>query len=309
MTAGVPDATDIARLRGYVADELQAAATYRALAEQVDGHARDTLLRLADEEEQHARRWADVLDRAGTAVDTAPRRPGLRARALATLVGRVGIGAAIPFLERQEDAETAAYTDDPHTPHGLLDDEADHAASLAMLAPNWRTRASGSIRAAVFGVSDGVVSNAALVAGMVGANSANQIVVTAGVAGLLAGACSMAAGEYVSVASQQELLAADGESEEVVAAVGSPLGAAVTSFATFTFGAVVPLLPFLFGSGFGALLVAAVLSLALLGGIGATLALFTDRPLWLAASRQMGLGLVAALVTYGIGSLVGVVLD
>jgi vacuolar iron transporter family protein len=87
-------------------------------------------------------------------------------------------------------------------------DEQAHALVVAGLAQRARARASGWFRAAVFGANDGLVSNFSLVLGMAGAGSSNQVIVLAGLAGLLAGALSMAAGEYISVRSQRELLEA-----------------------------------------------------------------------------------------------------
>ncbi len=297
---------DVARLREHVTTELRDAATYRVLADQVVGEPRRILLELAEGEERHARQWADVLESLGEEVPTLTPGPRLRARALGWMVTRRGIAVAVPFLERQELAEERRYQLEDSVPHGLLGDEADHAAALDDLAPKWRTRISGVVRAAVFGVSDGVVSNLALILGVLGAGTARAGVVIAGLAGLLAGALSMAAGEYVSVASQRELLEADGESADVIEAVGSAVGAAVTSFGTFSFGAFVPLLPFLVASGVAAAAVASVLSAVLLAGIGATLALFTRRSIWKSALRQAGLGLGAGALTLVIGNLVGI---
>jgi VIT1/CCC1 family predicted Fe2+/Mn2+ transporter len=83
-----------------------------------------------------------------------------------------------------------------------------NAANQPMASPAIRQRRhaleGGSLRAAVFGANDGLVSNASLILGMVGAGAAQDTVLTAGVAGLLAGALSMAAGEYVSMRSQRE---------------------------------------------------------------------------------------------------------
>jgi VIT1/CCC1 family predicted Fe2+/Mn2+ transporter len=87
-------------------------------------------------------------------------------------------------------------------------DEQAHALVVAGLAQRARARASGWFRAAVFGANDGLVSNFSLVLGMAGAGSSNQVILLAGLAGLLAGALSMAAGEYISVRSQRELLEA-----------------------------------------------------------------------------------------------------
>jgi VIT1/CCC1 family predicted Fe2+/Mn2+ transporter len=215
----------------------------------------------------------------------------------------------------------------------------------------------GWLRAAVFGAMDGLVTNTALVAGVGGGGAAAHTVVLSGVASLVAGAVSMALGEYTSVTTQNEQLELEvakerrelarnpeGERRElvellrdrgvdddlaeavsvqlsrdpetalrlhVVAEIGlnpedrpSPRVAAVSSFGTFSVGAVVPLLPYLFG--------ASTLWLALVcGGLGlvtagALSARFTPRPWWWSALRQLLFGAVAAGATYLVGTAIGV---
>jgi VIT1/CCC1 family predicted Fe2+/Mn2+ transporter len=239
--------------------------------------------------------------------------------------------------------------------------EAIAAAEVAMRDRSWHRAAgsSGTLRAAVFGVSDGLVSNLALIMGFAGAATDNQVIVLAGVAGLLAGAFSMAAGEYISMQSQKELferqielereelrfmperereeLAAlyrtkghSAEEAEMVSTrlmqdpesaldtkireelgldpdeLGSPWGAAGSSFAAFAVGAFVPLLPFLLLSGVGAVLVSAGLALVALFIVGALVSLLTGRSLLFSGLRQCAIGGGTALVTYAVGSLIGV---
>lgn len=215
----------------------------------------------------------------------------------------------------------------------------------------------GWLRPTVFGAMDGLVSNFALIAGVVGATGAGRGAVLAGFAGLVAGACSMAAGEYTSVKSQTELMRAeiaverrelardpDGERAELAAlyrargldhdlaqrvAAGlsadpeqalrvhvreelgvdpddlpSPYLAAASSFGAFSLGALVPLVPFLFGAS--GLVVAVVVSVLGLFGLGAAVARMTARPWWLGGLRQLALGVGAATVTFGIGHVLGV---
>ena len=214
----------------------------------------------------------------------------------------------------------------------------------------------GWLRPAVFGVMDGLVSNTALIAGVAGGGAAPRGVLLAGLAGLAAGAFSMATGEYVSVASQTELTRAEIEIEKaelrrVPAAeqaelagifrsrgvdeatarevarqlsldpeqvwrvhareelgvdpddLPSPWVAAGSSFAAFTLGALVPLLPYLLGAT--TLLITVLLALLALFGAGALVSRFTDRSALYSGGRQLLLGAVAALLTYGVGSLVG----
>lgn len=214
----------------------------------------------------------------------------------------------------------------------------------------------GWLRPAVFGTMDGLVSNFALISGMVGGGASGAVVVVTGLAGLVSGACSMAVGEYTSVASQTELTRAEIEVEkaalthnpaaelaeltalyqargvdaETSARVArqltaepeiawrvhvreelgvdpddlpSPYRAAGISFTAFALGATVPILPFALGaSGLLIAALASVLGLLLAGGVVAHL---TARPWWTGALRQLTLGAFAALITYGIGTLVG----
>jgi VIT1/CCC1 family predicted Fe2+/Mn2+ transporter len=214
---------------------------------------------------------------------------------------------------------------------------------------------SGALRAAIFGINDGLVSNLSLIMGVTGAAVDNSIIVIAGVAGLLAGAFSMAAGEYISMRSQREVferlihleaheLATEPEeereelieiyvnkgvpadvAEQLVDVVhrdpdlalethareelgldpdqglGSPWAAAISSMLTFAFGAFVPLVPFLFGSGVGAVLWAIGLSGVTLFSVGAAISKLTGRPLWWSGARMLLVGGVAAGITYGVG--------
>ena len=217
----------------------------------------------------------------------------------------------------------------------------------------------GSARAAVFGVSDGLVSNVGLILGVAGADPAPGIVRLAGLAGLIAGAISMAAGEYNSMRVQTELLERELELERLEisrnpeletaelagvyesrgmaadqaremaetvmqdpevalethareelgvdpAQLGSPAGAAFSSFAAFTMGALVPLVPWFVGSGTSAIvasLVAAVLTAVV---VGVAIGRFTARPLVRTVSRQVTFTLVPAVLTFAVGSAVGV---
>lgn len=215
----------------------------------------------------------------------------------------------------------------------------------------------GWLRPAVFGAMDGLVSNFALIAGVVGAAGAGRGAVLAGFAGLVAGACSMAAGEYTSVKSQTELMRAEiaverrelarnpeGEQAELAAlyrargldaeladqvAAGlsanpeqalrvhvreelgvdpddlpSPYVAAASSFCAFAAGALVPLVPFLFGAS--GMMVALILSVVALFVSGAAVARMTARPWWLGGLRQLTLGVAAAAITFALGHLLGV---
>lgn len=216
----------------------------------------------------------------------------------------------------------------------------------------------GTARAAVFGISDGLVSNVALITGVAAADAGGDSVLVAGVAGLLAGAASMAAGEYVSVKAQSELIERElererisiaekpqaetnelaaiyaqrgierGQAQQMAEAVmadpevalevhareelgvdptetGQPIGAAVSSFIAFSIGALIPLFPWLFSDGDGALLASILLGLAAAAGVGYALAWFTEKSKFRTIFRQVALGSAACLLTWFIGSLLG----
>lgn len=185
---------------------------YRALAERAEGTRRDVLRGLAEAEERHARHWAGKLEELGEVPpDLSDHRVGVRARLLTWLAGRLGVRAVIPLLERGEASEISRYDAEPAAPAHMVVDERVHARIVGGLFPPWRTRTSGSLRAAVFGVNDGLVSNLALVMGVAGGQASDEVIVLAGLAGLLGGALSMGAGEYISVTSQRELFAGEVE--------------------------------------------------------------------------------------------------
>jgi vacuolar iron transporter family protein len=216
-----------------------------------------------------------------------------------------------------------------------------------------RDVSGGWLRPAVFGAMDGLVTNVSLIAGVGGGGGHGRVIILTGLAGLAAGAFSMATGEYVSVSSQNELVEAEvtkeryelehnpeSEARELAAVfrhrgvdaeladrvarqVGrrpeealrmhvreelgvdhhelpSPYVAAGASLITFAVGALIPLLPFLFGfeSLLAALLIAGVA--AFIGG--GTVARITDRSFARGAIRQLLLAGAAAGLTYGVGS-------
>jgi VIT1/CCC1 family predicted Fe2+/Mn2+ transporter len=190
------------RYRRRLAAEQQAAAVYRALAAKRTGEDRKILLVLAGAEERHAAHWAAKLHPSQPPTS----EPGRRSRLLGWLARRLGSLVVFGLVQRAEAA--GHYEDDDEATATMAADERVHALVVAALAQQQRARASGWFRAAVFGANDGLVSNFSLVAGMAGAGSSSQVILLAGLAGLLAGALSMAAGEYISVRSQRELLEA-----------------------------------------------------------------------------------------------------
>jgi VIT1/CCC1 family predicted Fe2+/Mn2+ transporter len=190
------------RWRRRLADERAEAEVYRELAGRRTGEDREILLGLAEAEERHAAHWERLLgDEAGPS-----RRGNYRSRLLIFLARRFGSVFVLALVQRAE--ARSPYRTDHDATRAMAADEQIHEEVVRGLAARGRARLSGTFRAALFGVNDGLVSNLALVLGMAGARADNRTVLLAGLAGLLAGALSMAAGEYISVRSQRELLAA-----------------------------------------------------------------------------------------------------
>ena len=171
----------------------------------------------------------------------------------------------------------------------------------------------GWLRAATFGAMDGLVTNIALIAGVGGGGVSPHTIVLTGVAGLVAGAVSMGLGEYTSVRTSNEQVAAeldkelrelrnnpDAEADELP----SPWTAAFSSFVCFSIGALIPLITYLLG--FDDLWPALGVGGLGLFGAGALVARFTGKRWWLSGVRQLALGALAAAITYAIGALIGV---
>lgn len=335
-------------------EEKRSAWLYRIISDAESGTVRQVLfLELAQAAERQAEIWARQLREAGR---EAPVRyvPDPRERLVAWLVRRFGPLAMRTVLAAMKVRGMSIY------------DPPDHAipTSLDQVGRRHKHAAGGNLRAAVFGVNDGLVSNASLIMGVAGASGtsgSDSVILFSGVAGLLAGAFSMAAGEYISVRSQREMheyqiglereelalypqeeaaeLAlifqakglerdeARNLAEKLIAdpdraldtlsreelglnpdELGSPQGAALFSFFSFTGGALVPLLPFFFVGGMAALFAAIGLTAVALFGVGAALSLFTGRHAWLGGLRMLTIGSAAGGATYLIGRALGAVL-
>ncbi len=212
--SGIDEEARRGQYQEYLKAELEAAAVYSALAEtEKDADRAEVFQQLVVSEMRHAARWAQKLG-----VDLQSLEPGsfgLKVRVVQWLARLLGTGRVVPLLLRGEAREISTYAADPEA-RDLVTEEREHARMLQGLAragPRDKTRHSrgglagggGSLRAAVLGVNDGLVSNFSLVMGVAGGTGNADIVLLAGVAGLLAGAFSMAAGEYVSVRSQREI--------------------------------------------------------------------------------------------------------
>ncbi|MGO4593758.1 VIT1/CCC1 transporter family protein [Leifsonia sp. 2TAF2] len=211
--ARTPSPADIRRWRRYLADERAEASVYRDLASRRQGEEREILLALAEAERRHEQHWVDLLgDHAGR-----PLRGDVRTRMLGWLARRFGSVFVLALAQRAE-ARSPYAADDDATPQ-MAADEQVHEEVVRALASRGRQRLSGTFRAAVFGANDGLVSNLALVLGVSASGVATHIVLLTGISGLLAGALSMAAGEYVSVRSQRELLEASSPNPETGSAL------------------------------------------------------------------------------------------
>ncbi|QDB78015.1 rubrerythrin family protein [Georgenia sp. 311] len=345
-----PTRAQIRRWRRYLADERAEAAVYRDLASRRTGEERAILLELAEAEGRHEEHWRTLL---GEHVGY-PRRGALRTRVLGWLARRFG-GVFVLALAQRAEARSS-YAADEDATSAMAADEQIHGEVVRSLATRGRSRMSGMFRAGVFGANDGLVSNLALVLGIGATGVSGQTVLFTGIAGLLAGALSMGAGEYVSVRSQRELLEASrpdpstaeaiphldvdanelalvyrargmnaeeaqAHAREVLSApalrhaehpesefeeIGTGLSAAVSSFFFFASGALLPVLPWVFGlSGTTAVLVAAaVVGLALLL-TGAVVGVLSGAPPLRRALRQLAIGYGAAAVTYVLGLAFG----
>ncbi|ALC06443.1 hypothetical protein CDES_10330 [Corynebacterium deserti GIMN1.010] len=195
-----PTPEQITRWRRYLANEQAEAAAYRDLASRRSGEEQEILLALADAETRHATYWVNQLGDAGTPTP----KPDVKTRFLGFFVRRFGSVFSLALMQAAE--TRSPYDDDADAPRHITADERIHAEVVRGLASRGRERMSGNFRAAVFGINDGLVSNVALVMGIMATGVPSQIVLLTGVSGLLSGALSMAAGEFISVRSQSELL-------------------------------------------------------------------------------------------------------
>jgi VIT1/CCC1 family predicted Fe2+/Mn2+ transporter len=279
--------------------------------------------------------------------------PSLRSRFTVFLIGIFGPRAVRHALSASKVRGVSVY-------RGKLDGKDAHPwpTSVEDVGRRHKTYGGGTLRAGVFGVNDGLVSNTCLVMGVAGAEAESSVLVLTGVAGLLAGAFSMAAGEFISMLSQKEMFEHQisqekdelerypAEEAEELALIyqargiplkeardvaqklianpdkaldtlareelglnpddlGSPIGAAISSFICFSIGASLPIIPFVLGLS-PAVAIAAAISGAALFVVGAMLSLFSGRSMFLGGLRMFLIGSAAAVATYFIGSLFNV---
>jgi VIT1/CCC1 family predicted Fe2+/Mn2+ transporter len=338
-------------------EEQRSAFLYRACAEAEAGTTRAELFRrLAGEAEAQAAIWRAQLTARG-AQAPAPFIPDARTRFVARLIRWFGPRRIKGVLAAMKVRGMSVYGTS-------LGRDPGHTVPTPGGTVEHRHRGLGggnNLRAAVFGVNDGLVSNSGLILGVAGASADPHVVLLTGVAGMCAGAFAMAAGEYVSVRSQRELyeyqiglerdeLAQYPEAEaqelaliyaakglpsaeatklanRIVAdpehaldtlareelglnpeELGSPWGAAISSFVSFSAGALLPLIPFVAAAGPNALPIAIAISAVSLFSVGALLSLFTGRNALYSGARMLLLGAIAGGVTYAIGRIAGVAL-
>jgi len=334
--------------------ELTSAYLYRVIAaREKDARRKHLFEELARDAESQATHWREALVASGQTPGAF--RPTLRARLVAWLVEQLGPERLTHALAAMKVRGMSVYREGARAPRGVgsLPSEHDEIGERHSSVGE-----GGSLRAAVFGVNDGLVSNAGLILGVAGAGASSGTILLAGVAGLLAGAFSMAAGEYVSMRSQREMYEhqialekaeleayPEEEAEELALIfeargvpleearrhaaqliadpenaldtltreelglnpddLGSPRGAALSSFLAFAIGGAVPLLPFAVAPAAFALGAAIVATAAGLFLAGAATSLFTGRAAVAGGARMLGIGAAAGAITYSIGALLG----
>jgi VIT1/CCC1 family predicted Fe2+/Mn2+ transporter/rubrerythrin len=380
---------DVAQSLDNLKLERDAIVLYDALATIDRDPRRAAAFRtIASNERRHAEVWASKLRDIGADVPPAGG-PRVRVRAiiwLARLFGTRAVSDLVQALEGDEEATYEAQASPEVS--AIAADEREHAeiwkwledSSVSAAEPNavrashaersagqigrdeqWhRAGQSGTLRAVIFGVSDGLVSNTSLVMGVAGASAGEpRFILLAGIAGLLAGASSMAAGEYISMQSQRELYErqialeraeleampeeeaaelaavyrakgfAPAEAEAIAKRLladpekaldtlireelgldpdqlGSPWRAAGGSFVAFAIGAMVPVIPFLFGGGPTIVALSLILSFSSMFLVGVGVSLLTGRSAIFSGLRQVAIGATAAGITFLVGRLIGV---
>jgi VIT1/CCC1 family predicted Fe2+/Mn2+ transporter len=367
---------DLNKLKGQLQTEVDTAFLYDSIAEiQTDENLNRVLRSLSDIEKGHAQHMLKKVKK----MEQQYKMPAPSSRAKFQLkLGRLfGYGSIISSLSNIEKQFAVNAIKNKvgrgETPTGF---EHNHLNIIEAVNKNAALNVSGSflskfesrhksvggnaLRAAVLGSNDGLVSNMSLVMGVAGAAVSNNSILLTGIAGLMAGAISMALGEWLSVQSSRELnqrqidlemeeLEASPEEEKkelvllyqakgmnaieaqkladkafesketaIEAIITEELGidkeelggsaweAAIASFVLFSIGAIIPLYPFMFLDGKNAILLSLGSCVIGLFGIGAAITLLTGKGILFSGLRQVFFGLVAAAITYGIGSWIGV---
>lgn len=367
---------DKARYKANWQGEMDSATLYRSLSRfETQEQLREVYRRMALVEENHARFW---LDKFLEPDQPRPKhKPSLRTKILIVLARRFGVQTILPNVASLEQVDSSGYDNQADARAARLpQQERSHArllkaingdsktgmqgSELAQLEGRHRSSGGNALRAAVLGSNDGLVSNLSLVMGVAGADLSNSAILVTGLAGLMAGACSMALGEWLSVQSarelyqrqiaieKQELAEVPEEEQEELSLIyqskgipeneanqlaariiadkstaldtlsreelgidpdelgGSAWVAAMTSFALFAIGAIIPVISFFFATGMVAVIISLLLSSLALFLIGAGVTLLTGRSMLFSGGRQVIFGLLAAAITFGVGRLIGV---
>jgi len=349
-------------------EEKTSAFLYRCLAQDEAGTPKEQLfLNLANAAEIQAQIWAQTL--AERNIPLPSYQPDIRTKFVAQLIKYLGARRIKTVLASMKVRGLSVYTNgfygissEPMTPYEDLSNKPTTQLNPLSEKRHAALGTSGSIRAAVFGINDGLVSNTSLILGIAGATSNTSIILLSGIAGLAAGAFSMAAGEYISMRSQKELFEyqialerdeleqypeeeqkelsyiyqarglskadADHFAAKILAnkehalntlareelglnpeELGSPWGAAGASFAAFSVGALIPLMPFLINMGQSSalnLFLSIFCTGAALFLVVVILSLYTGRHAILSGLRMLAIGSLAGITTFLIGRFVGV---
>jgi vacuolar iron transporter family protein len=369
---------NIKRFKQNLQKEIDSASIYTAMAERESNpHIAEIYKKLSSAEIKHAEFWKKkIFDLTGINEELSI---SWRGKAMKLFAKRFGSQAIISSLIAGEDDASTSYSKQPEAKGtNMAADEESHNKVLNIISQTSQTGMNGNallklegrhrnvggnaLRASVLGANDGLVSNLSLVMAVSGAQLSSHNILVTGVAGLLAGAASMAMGEWLSVQSSRELYqreiateamelenSPEEEKEELSLIYqskgipkdmadnisnslmsdkdkaldslareelgidpdelgGSAWEAAMVSFLLFTLGAIIPVIPFMFLQGISATAGSFVLSSFALFGIGAGISLITGKNILTAGFRQILFGLAAALLTYGIGTLIGVTL-
>jgi VIT1/CCC1 family predicted Fe2+/Mn2+ transporter len=365
---------DIRRYRENLRGEREASMLYRQMAKAEPNKDLGAIyLRLAETEERHISVWEERIREAGGTVPVF--KPGLKTRLFGWMARKYGSASVVGMIAAIESQAAGEYDGQAEAEAvGMNRDERSHARVFGYLAKNsggmegadvarveGRHRSGGNaLRAGVLGANDGLVSVFCLVMGVAGAGVDQRTILITGAAGLLAGALSMALGEWLSVQSSRELFqhqlrveerelndlpeeekeelaliyqakgldpesarhladkllsdrstALDTLAREELAIDPQELGgsaweAALTSFFLFAVGAIIPVAPYFFATGWNGIVASAVAATIGLFGLGAASSLMTGRNPLFAGGRMVAFGLAAAAVTFGIGHLIGV---
>ena len=327
--------------------EVDSAALYRALSvEERKPEIAEVYRRIAAIEQAHKEFWKQRLSELGHQVPDFG--VGWRTRALIWLARHRGPDFVLPVVSTREQADVGDYDTQSEAVAGRLNAaERSHARIIRAVATSIPNMSMGplanALRAAVLGANDGLASNLSLVMGVSGAHLASHAILVTGLSGLVAGACAMAMGEWLSVSTSQEghrtgvdvearepadiskeereqlvnIYSAHGFRADEARAFADRMDrprpenfggyawhAAMSSFLLFATGALFPVIPFFFLSATAAVPASILISSVVLFLIGAGATLFTGRSFFFSGIRQLLVGLAAAGVTYTLGHFI-----